>query len=204
MAHHITLTVGALARSAELHHPRSPANTAALERVRRALGLDAFPASLARFFSWSDGGQFLQGNLELFPAIPDAAADDLSLARATASLREWGWDIPDDAVVIGSNGGDETFIWFAHTDAVALTDVDGASEQLAGGIGPFLLGWTASYLARLSDIADTQPALDYIGLPLQYRTRDDDPALLEVLSWASASGRSRIRTWDLFLIREAL
>ncbi len=77
------------------------------------------------------------------------------------------------------------FIWFPETDAVELMEEDGASEPLASGIGPFLLGWTASYLARLSDIADTQSALDYIGLPAEYRTRDDDGALLEVLSWAA-------------------
>jgi hypothetical protein len=47
------------------------------------------------------------------------------------------------------------------------------------------LGWTAFYLAMLSDVADTQPALDFVGLPAAYRTRDDDEALIDVLSWAS-------------------
>jgi hypothetical protein len=185
VANHVELTVGALERSPELHDPRSPADADQLEHVRRALRLDAFPAALAGFYGWSDGGRFLRGNLELFPAGPDAEPDDLSLSCATVNLREWGWDIHDDAVVVGSNGGDAVFIWFPDTDAVELLEEDGASEQLASGIGPFLLGWTASYLARLSDTHDTQPALDYIGLPAEYRTRVDDEALLEVLSWAA-------------------
>ena len=185
VADHVELAVGALERSRELNRRRSPAGADQFEHVCRALGLEAFPAALERFYAWSDGGQFLRGNLELYAAGPDAEPDDLSLASATGSLREWGWDIPDDAVVIGSNGGDAVFIWFPDTDVVELLEEDGAYEPLATGIGPFLLGWTASYLARLSDIADTQPALDHIGLPAEYRTRDDDEALFEVLSWAA-------------------
>jgi hypothetical protein len=185
VADHVGLTVGALERSPALHDPRPAADAHHLEHVRRALGLDAFPASLAGFYTWSDGGQFLRGNLELYPARPGAEPDDLSLSSATGALREWGWDIPDDAVVIGSNGGDAVFIWFPDTDSVELMEEDGASEPLARGIGAFLLGWTASYLALLSDVADTRRALDYIGLPAEYRRRDDDETVAQVLSWAS-------------------
>ena len=134
MANHVELTVGALERSPELHYRRPPADVDRLEHVRRALGLDEFPAPLAGFYTWSDGGQFLRGNLELYPARPDVEPDELSLSCATGNLRERGWDIHDDAVVIGSNGGDAVFI---------------------------------------------------IGLPAEYGTRDDDGALVEVLSWAS-------------------
>ena len=135
--------------TAWFHEPGPPGSPGDLESVEEAVRR-RLPEALRQLYLRHDGGSWLGGDLALLPLL---SGGDLSVARASAAHRGWGWPVPDEVVIFGSDGGgDPLGLWLPAAAARPVVVKIGAIFE-PGGMGvvgedlnAFLRAWTAYYL----------------------------------------------------------
>jgi hypothetical protein len=153
-------------------------------------------------YAMSDGLSLLQGNLNIYPLR--ARETGLGLIGSSAvslseELREYEWRIPQELVVFGDNGGDESFgLWLptsrSTTDPVPVIEIAEGGEAaleleerdgfavIGTGLPNFLTSWSAYYLLLLE--AETA-ALEALSVPESFWNREADDSLMnDLLAWA--------------------
>ena len=178
--------LAAWSASAGLHHPGAPASPADLTTVEAALGRH-LPDALRELYLHHDGGSWVGGDLQLLPLL----GDELGVARASAAHRDWGWPVPEEVVLFGSDGGGDPFgVWLPDGPGrplvvhVGSIGEPGCLGVVGEDVNAFLRGRTAFYL-QLPD-QDTTAALDALGVPAELRSADpDDDTARQLHEWAN-------------------
>lgn len=165
--------------SAALHAVIDPIDEDGLLAAEARLGR-ALPASLRRVYAFSDGFSGFGGNVQIECA--------LNAADFAEDLRDSGWDIAPELLVIGGNGSDEHWaLWYpdgaAPDDPTPVIEIgaifEGGGLALLGTSLPRFLRMISGF--HLSGLA-TSPASDAIDLPPPLR-RDHD-RLAPLIAWA--------------------
>lgn len=176
-------------------HVRTTAGVSAEEvrRVQEALGL-TLPEELVELYRSTDGMQLEGGDLELYPWA--ASEEGFGLEDASALHRQWEWGLPDELLVIGSDGSDGLFgVWAApgarHAIVVhAFISLEEPAMAVVGtSLASFLAAWTAYYLPLVGgESAQVAACLDALGVPEGLREGEsdvDDEHVSALLAWAS-------------------
>lgn len=174
--------------TAWLHEPRPPASPDALNSVEQSIGRP-LPDAFRELYQRHDGGSWLGGNLVLMPL---QTGGELSVARASATHREWDWPVPDELVLFGSDGGgDPVGLWLpAAATRPIVVKVGAIFEPDCMGIvgedlNAFLRAWTAYHLL-LPDRETATAGLDALELPDHLRSDDpDDETFAQIMEWVS-------------------
>lgn len=171
------------------HQLEEPADDETIATAERALGR-LLPEGLKALYRFSNGMAPLGGNLMVESLT---GSEDRGLVGFGDRLRGWGWPIPDQVLMFGSNGGSDLFgLWYppgapadGPTPVVMIGSVfEPASLALAGTDLPrFLLAWSAYYLVHDLDEAPAE-ALDALELPESLREIDEDGGLAPCFRWA--------------------
>jgi len=183
--------------SAALQKHEPPASPDDIEQAQRLIGR-RLPSSAVELYRAVGGGSFVGGNLMLAPLLPPPG-DDEGWALTTLSdlLRSWDWPVPNEMVIFGDNGGEESFgLWLpangdgARPLVVEIGEVfeDACLTVVGDDLPSFLLGWTAFYLLSAQDRFETREAVGALGLPHDLRSLEGggtDEELSTLLRWAS-------------------
>jgi hypothetical protein len=180
--------VAAWKATAWMHEPRPPASLDELESVEQAIGRP-LPGALRELYQRHDGGSWLEGDLVLMPLL---TGGELSVAQASKAHRDWGWPVPDEVVIFGSDGGgDPLGLWLSAAAARSIVVKLGAIFEPAcmGIVGEdvnaFLRAWTGYYLLLPGREASTA-GLNALELPEHLRSDDpDDETFAQIVEWAS-------------------
>lgn len=174
----------------ELHARQPPVAPAVFDEAQRQLGRP-LPDALRRVYCEAGPGEYFSG-LIFWDLLP-AEEGELSVVTASDLLREWEHPIPDEMVVFGGDGADDTLgLWIPATgrarpyviDLVPLFEPETMSI-VGDSLDNFLRGWTAMYLLTEEEY-DVQPALDALGVPDQLRDAQHDGLNFDaVLGWAN-------------------
>lgn len=161
-----------------------------LQRAEATIGRRLTPG-MRGLYALADGAYLFGGSLQLYSLLPRERGFDLS--TTSTRLREWKWQVPDEALVFGDNGGDESIgAWMVTTrnpsfpePIIVIGEVFGRPECLAivgTSLERFLLSHTAYYLQLYGAPAS---ALDAIEVPAKLRRDDlDDDHFAEIYAWA--------------------
>jgi len=126
-------------------------------------------------YSHCDGGDILEGNLQLYPLD----GSDFSVTKSSSFLRNNQWPIPEELVVFAGDGtGDSFGLWLptAEHHAPLVIEVGGIFEEgsfaiVGTSLSAFLRGRTAYYLLLLECPAQ---ALDALEVPRSLRAGADE------------------------------
>lgn len=180
----------AWAATANRHAPRpaaAPDNvTAAEQMIGRRL-----PQAFRELYLVHDGGGWVGGNLNLLPLDDESEESPGSVVRHAATLRGWGWPVPDEVVVIGGDGAGDVFgLWLPDVEERPLVVTIGSIFEpgcmgIAGqDLNAFLRLRTAYYLLLPPD--DATAGLDALDVPVELRSDDpDDTTFTKMFEWAS-------------------
>lgn len=171
-----------------LHEPRPPASPDELDSVEQSIGRP-LPDAFRELYQRHDGGSWLGGDCVLLPL---QTGGELSVAQASGAHREWGWPVPDELVLFGSDGGgDPMGLWLPATPTRPLVVRIGAIFEpgcmsiVGEDLNAFLRAWTAYYLL-LPDLEMATAGLDALELPDHLRSDDpDDETWVQIMDWAS-------------------
>src|SRR6185369_1438624 len=122
-----------------------------------------------------DGGSFVDTNLRVNPR----RADPLGLVGASDWLRSVDWTIPDELVVFGDNGSDDSFgLWLPHgrgggdpAPVIQIAEGGGGFALAGTALMPFLTARIAYYLVGEDESAG---ALADLGVPEALREAESD------------------------------
>ncbi|MDC7125386.1 MAG: SMI1/KNR4 family protein [Spirochaetales bacterium] len=71
-----------------------------------------FPDDIKEVYTYSNGFDAFDGNLQLYPMAID---DDFCILNASNSHRSWDWPIPQEMVIFGDNGCGEPYgFWLSE------------------------------------------------------------------------------------------
>ncbi|MGD8150253.1 SMI1/KNR4 family protein [Ornithinimicrobium sp. Y1694] len=165
-----------------------------LSAAERELGVD-LPEELKELYLSTDGVTLDRGDLTLFTAR--GSEEELGLSDATATYRAWDWGLPEQVVLIGSDGGDSVFgVWSGKGAARAIVvqgEVslgDPAMAVVGTSLAGFLAAWTAYYLPMVHGMnAQVLAVLDALQVPEALREGEsefDDEHVQALLAWGSA------------------
>jgi cell wall assembly regulator SMI1 len=163
--------------SSKLHILNPPASEEEITKAENILGYK-LPTSLKEIYRFSNGASLIEGNLNILPLINEE--NKLSLINSTAKMREWHWQIPNEVLIFGDNGGDSQFgIWLPDIEnkkyinpIIEFGEME--TKQCMALVGTelftFLTYWTAYYLLLCeADIS----SLEDIGVPKTIRPSSD-------------------------------
>ena len=183
---HLAAVFEALQLSEGLHELRPPADETSLLAVEARLGRE-LPAGLKRLYAMADGFHLFLGNLNIVPAGPGT----FTLLDHSEMLRNAGAPIPQELLVLGNFGGDESFgLWYPPaaspddpTPVVEIGEIAGPDCMAIDGtdLPVFLLGWCAYYLALYEA---PREALEAIGLPAELWDHERTSSSAAYLAWA--------------------
>jgi hypothetical protein len=187
MTHLDQRVVAAWTTTAWLHEPGAPGSLSDVESVEQAIGR-RLPDAIRELYQRWDGGSWLSDDLALMPL---RHGDDLSVARASTAYRAWGWPVPDEVVIFGSDGGGDPFgVWLPTADGRPVVVRIGAIFEpgcmgiVGEDVNAFLRAWTACYLLHHRQAATA--GLDALELPERLRSDDlDDQTFAQIIEWAS-------------------
>ena len=175
--------------TAPRHNVNPPATDDDVLRAEVRLGRP-LPEQLERFVRFSNGGEFLDGNLMFHELINDEGTGIVDLAD---ELRASDWPIPDDLLVLGSDGaGDPIGLWYpphaGPADRVPTVLVGAIFEpgcMAIGGtdLGRFLRAESAFYLV---DVEGADEALDALGATMAVRSAGTR-TMAPYVEWADPS-----------------
>lgn len=151
-------------------------------------------AELNDFYTATDGVQIDAGGLDLFPLI--GTEDTLGAVEAAATFRSWGWQVPQELLVIGQDEIDWVYgVWAPpasrRTLVVVLQDTldEPALAVVATSLPAFLAAWTAFHLpARHGENAGIAACLDMLEVPAGLREPEsefDEEHWHALLAWTS-------------------
>lgn len=166
---------------------------AALARAEEALGRPV-PAEVAELYLATDGLELAGGDLVLYTLA--GTDEELGVSDASSTIRSWDWGLPEELVVIGSDGSDGVFgIWAvpgARRAVVVQAHVsldEPAMAVVGTSLAAFLEAWTAYYLPMVNgETEQITGFLDALGVPAALREGEsefDDEHLQALLGWAS-------------------
>jgi hypothetical protein len=170
--------------SSERHELQAGASDAEIAAAEDHLGR-SLPEPARALYRATDGAFLLDGNLIVYPL----RAEKLGLVAMSDWLRSVKWTIPDEVVVFGSDGADDSFgLWLPHTrhedDPAPVIQIAEVGDGLAiagTSLLPFLVGRSAYYL--LDEAAES--ALSALGVPERlWGAEPDDEAFAELVRWA--------------------
>lgn len=162
----------------------------AAQRLGRPL-----PEDVTDLYRASDGVRIGEEDLTLLPLLGDD--ETLGALEAADQHRSWGWLIPPDLLVLGSDGSDELYgVWAPRGTrrslVVMVGDTLGEEPALAvvgTSLPSFLAAWTAYHLpAELGETAAVSVCLDQLQVPEALREGEsefDEEHLHALLGWAS-------------------
>jgi hypothetical protein len=178
------------------HGSQGGASLDAIAKAERVLGR-SLPRDLIELYMEHDGGDFVGGNIQLFP-LHAVMEDESTLTTASVLLRLWQWPIPPELVMFASDGSDGCFgLWFSGPetpDPLVVELAESFSPDSLAVVGDtlagFLAGRSAYYLVGYAmDGYATEPALDVLGVPDELRfttpSQLDDDAYFAMLRWAN-------------------
>jgi hypothetical protein len=188
MSHLDHRVVAAWAATSWLHEPGPPASPSDVQFVEQAVGR-TLPQAVRDLYQRHDGGTWVGGDLSLMPLL---SGGDVSVARASAAHRRWGWPVPDEVVIFGSDGGgDPLGLWLPDAAArpvvvkIGAIFAPGSMGIVGEDLNAFLRAWTAYHLLLPHREAVTA-GLDALELPDRLRSDDpDDETLAQIFEWAS-------------------
>lgn len=162
---------------------------AAQERLGRPL-----PGEVSALYRATDGVDIGPDTLVLHPLL--GSDEDLGVVEAADTYRSWGWEIPDELVVLGSDAGDRVYGVWAPSGArrtlvvVAEESLEGPALAVVGtSLAGFLAAWTAYHLPRSrGETAEVAACLDLLEVPQGLREGEsefDEEHLHALLAWAS-------------------
>jgi hypothetical protein len=178
--------VAAVEASPDLHDPSAPATPEQLDDLESALHV-RLPAEFRAMYGVWNGAYLVDGNLVLYSAVGSGSD---ALPTASDWLRDQGWPIPPELMIIGNNGSESQFgLWLpALTDrqcpVVELVEpFESESMAVAGtSLLRFMRSWLAYYLIVIDESRDAVVAL---GVPEPLRELEPDEELLALLRrWA--------------------
>jgi SMI1 / KNR4 family (SUKH-1) len=182
--------------SVPLHVPEPGASANDVTEAQRLLGRP-LPQDAEELYLAVGGGSFVDGNFNLYPlSAPRSDGTSLTLTTASDLLRSWEWPIPDELVVLGDNGSDDSFgLWLprsgdARPVVLQIGEIfeDACLAVVGDDLSSFLVGWIAYYLLLLGDETDTRKAVAALGVPEGLRSLDESGSADEffaLLNWAN-------------------
>ena len=153
------------------------------------------PGEVADLYRASDGVRIGEDHLTVLPLLGDE--EHLGALEAADQHRSWGWIVPPDLLVLGTDGADELYGVWAPRGArrslvVMVGDTLGETPALAvvgTTLSGFLAAWTAYHLpAELGETAAVSQCLDQLQVPDALREGEsefDEEHLHALLAWAS-------------------
>jgi hypothetical protein len=167
--------------SSELHELSAGASEAELAAAEAELGR-SLPEAARALYRVTNGAALLRVNLRLYPLW----ADELGLVAASDWLRSVEWTIPEELVVFGDNGSDDSFgLWLPRgrrdddpAPVIQIAEVGDGFAVAGTSLVPFLTGWSAYYLLLLE--AD-RSALSALGVPQRLWDAEPDE---KIFAWA--------------------
>jgi hypothetical protein len=155
------------------------------------------PADLRELLTEVGDEELLGGNLSVYPLVPPEGDDEaLTLTTASDLLRSWDWPVPDELVIFGSNGQDESFgLWVpkdggARPLVVEIGEVfeDACLAVVGDDLESFERGWVAYYVLMLGEPDDISTMVKEFELPDELTSLDGDAGEDEfyaILQWAN-------------------
>lgn len=145
-----------------------------LQRAAHALGR-VLPDELVALYSRCNGGEVLEGNIQLYPID----GDELSLVQGSDFLRGYDWPIPQELIVFAGDGQGGSFGLWCPQDQVGRSFVVEVGEIFEGGslavVGTSLSGFLrgrSAYFALLLEAPDD--ATRALGVPEQFACKRGD------------------------------
>jgi SMI1 / KNR4 family (SUKH-1) len=167
--------------SSELHELAAGASEAELASAEAELGR-SLPEAARALYRLTDGASLLRRNLNVYPL----RAAEFGLVAASGWLRSVEWTIPEELVVFGDNGSDDSFgLWLPRgrreddpAPVIQIAEVGEGFAVAGTSLLPFLTGWSAYYLLLLDSDRSALSALD-----VPQRLWDAEPSD-ELFGWA--------------------
>jgi hypothetical protein len=181
----LELLVEAWRLSSQHHELAAGASEAELAAAEADLGR-SLPEAARALYRLTDGASLLGVNLRVYPL----REEELGLVTASEWLRSVEWTIPEELVVFGDNGSDDSFgLWLPRKrqedDPAPVIQIAEGGEGFAvagTSLVPFLTGWSANYLLLLE--AD-RSALSVLGVPQRlWDAKLDEELFAELVGWA--------------------
>jgi hypothetical protein len=145
----------------------------------------SLPEAARALYRAADGASLLGGNLNVNPL----RAERFGVVVLSDWLRSVKWTIPEELVVFGDNGADDSFgLWLPRgrrdddpAPVIQIAEVGDGLAIAGTSLVQFLIGWSAYYL--LDEGAES--ALSALGVPERlWGAEPDDEAFAELLRWA--------------------
>jgi hypothetical protein len=154
----------------------------------------AIPEDLRVVCAEMAGHELLGGNLRIYPLESDDP-DTLTVANASDRLRSWDWPVPDELVVFGDNGQDDSFGLWVSRDGEArqvVVQIGAVFEEaclavVAEDLESFLRAWGTYYGLLLGEPWQVEQLIAELQIPEELRSLDEDGSDEEfhaVLAWA--------------------
>jgi hypothetical protein len=155
------------------------------------------PADLRELLTEVGDEEVLAGNLRVYPLVPPEGEDDvLALTTAADLLRSWEWPVPDEMVVFGSNGQDESFgVWVPKDGGarpivveIGETFEDACLAVVGDDLESFMRGWGAYYILLLGNPDEVSTMVEAYELPEELSSLEEDGSddeFYAILGWAN-------------------
>lgn len=193
-SHTVQQVLSAFARAGDSVRTGPGASAADAAAAEASLGRP-LPSEVAQLYRATDGFDLAGGNLQLYPLL--GTDEELGVDEAGKTYRSWDWPIPQELILIGSDGGDGAFGVWAPPDArrsivvlvVVSLDETPALAVVGTSLAGFLAAWAAYYVPlTLGETSEVAAFLDELGVPAALREGEsefDDEHLYALLAWAS-------------------
>ncbi|WP_131105563.1 SMI1/KNR4 family protein [Ornithinimicrobium sufpigmenti] len=193
-SHTVPQVLSALSRVGQAVRLAPGASAQTVAAAESAVGR-ALPSEVVELYRAADGLELGGGELQLYPLL--GTDEELGVVEAAATYRSWDWVIPQELVLLGSDGGDGAIgVWTPagarrSTVVQAVMSLDGrpAMAVLGTSLAGFLAAWAAYYLPlALGETEGVATCLDELGVPSGLRDGEsefDDEHLHALLAWAS-------------------
>lgn len=193
-SHTVPQVLTALSRVGSGVRTAAGASAQTLAAAGSAVGRE-LPQEVLELYRATDGLELARGNLQLYPLL--GTDEEIGVVEAAAIYRTWDWVIPEELVLLGSDGGDGAFgVWAPAgarrsvvVQAVVSLDERPALAVFGTSLAGFLAAWAAYHLPlAVGETAEVTACLDELGVPAALREGEselDDEHLYALLAWAS-------------------
>lgn len=193
-SHTVPQVLTALSRVGEAVRTAPGASAQTVADAESAVGRP-LPREVVELYRETDGLELAGGELQLYPLL--GTDEELGVVEAAATYRSWDWAIPEELVLLGTDGRDGAIgVWTPAgarhcVVAQAVMSLDGrpALAVLGTSLAGFLAAWTAYYLPlSLGQTEGVTAFLDELGVPAGLREGEsefDEEHLHALLAWAS-------------------
>ena len=180
-SHTVPQVLTALSRVSTGVRTAPGASAQTLAEARRLAGRE-LPREVLELYRATDGLDLARGNLQLYPLL--GTDEELGVVEAAAIYRSWDWVIPEELVLVGSDGGDGAFgVWAPPearrsvvVQAVVSLDERPALAVLGTSLAGFLAAWTAYYLPLAAgETAEVTAFLDGRAVVSRFRIAGGEP-----------------------------